>query len=114
MTGHARDPDFDFGPGHPATVQPRPRRWRRRLVLALAVIAALAAGVLYLRGGPGSLTRWLEGTPLDPGPGTTRLYKWRDGRGDWHVTDDPPPAGTRYEPLEYRSDVNVLPVVPRE
>ena len=43
---------------------------------------------------------------------TDRLYKWRNARGEWQVTDAPPPAGTPYEKQDYRDDVNVLPVPP--
>jgi len=44
---------------------------------------------------------------------TDRLYKWRNARGEWQVTDSLPPAGTAYETLDYRGDINVLPVPPR-
>ncbi len=44
---------------------------------------------------------------------TDRLYKWRNGRGEWQITDTLPPAGTRYETLDYREDLNVLPVPPQ-
>lgn len=54
---------------------------------------------------------------LLPGAGpdlkTDRLYKWRNPRGEWQMTDTPPPPGTPFELLEYREDVNVLPVPPQ-
>jgi len=40
------------------------------------------------------------------------VYKWRDADGAWRITDEPPPRGVEYERLEYRSDTNVLPLVP--
>lgn len=43
---------------------------------------------------------------------TDRLYKWQDARGEWQVTDVPPPAGIPYQRQDYRDDVNVLPVPP--
>ncbi|HUT41568.1 MAG TPA: hypothetical protein VM011_09520 [Gammaproteobacteria bacterium] len=46
-------------------------------------------------------------------PGTDRLYKWRNDRGEWQMTDTLPPAGTPFETLDYREDVNVLPVPPQ-
>jgi hypothetical protein len=46
-------------------------------------------------------------------PKTDRLYKWRNERGEWQVTDAPPTAGVEYETLDYRADVNVLPVPPQ-
>lgn len=51
----------------------------------------------------------VEGTPLEGSTGKTHLYKWRDAKGTWHVTDKPPSDGTHYEVLEYRHDVNVVP-----
>jgi len=42
-----------------------------------------------------------------------RLYKWRNARGEWQITDTLPPAGTRYETLDFREDLNVLPVPPQ-
>jgi len=40
---------------------------------------------------------------------TTTVYKWRDTSGNWQITDQPPPAGTRFEILEYQSNTNVMP-----
>jgi len=40
---------------------------------------------------------------------TTTVYKWRDTGGNWQITDSPPPAGTRFETLEYHSNTNVMP-----
>ena len=51
----------------------------------------------------------LLGTPAP----AARLYKWRDAQGQWQITDQLPAAGTPYETLEYRHDLNVLPVPPQ-
>lgn len=40
---------------------------------------------------------------------SSTVYKWQDEKGVWHVTDTPPPPGTRYEEQEYLHDTNVLP-----
>ncbi len=40
---------------------------------------------------------------------TTTVYKWRDKAGRWQITDHPPPAGTRYETLEYQNNTNIMP-----
>lgn len=40
---------------------------------------------------------------------STTVYKWQDEKGVWHVTDTPPPAGTRYQEQQYLHDTNVLP-----
>ena len=38
------------------------------------------------------------------------FYKWQDADGVLQYTQTPPPAGTPYEKVEARSDVNVVPV----
>lgn len=43
---------------------------------------------------------------------TDRIYKWRNERGEWQLTDIPPPPGVEYQLTDYREDVNVLPVPP--
>mgnify|MGYP001816913403 FL=1 len=42
-----------------------------------------------------------------------RLYKWRNEKGEWQITDQVPPEGIEYERLEYREDENVLPRPPQ-
>ncbi|MDH3900861.1 MAG: hypothetical protein OEU51_07430 [Gammaproteobacteria bacterium] len=44
---------------------------------------------------------------------TTRVYKWRNTEGEWQITDHQPPDGVEYERLDYREDVNVLPLPPQ-
>lgn len=46
---------------------------------------------------------------IPPQNKTTTVYKWRDAQGNWQITDQPPPAGIRYETLEYQSETNVMP-----
>lgn len=83
-----------------------------KLVLAILVLLAAAAGYLYFN--PELRGQWFQGTPLAPVPEVTRLYKWQDAGGGWHVTDSPPPPGTRYELLELHPDTNVMPLVPKD
>jgi hypothetical protein len=80
--------------------------------LILLAILAVIGGYLYMH--PSVWQGWLKGTPLEPPSKVTHLYKWRDGRGRWQITDTPPATGIEYELLEYRSDTNVMPLVPRE
>lgn len=40
---------------------------------------------------------------------TTTVYKWRDKKGNWQITDHPPPPGISFETLEYQSNTNVMP-----
>ena len=44
---------------------------------------------------------------------TVRVYKWRNAKGEWQITDQLPPEGIEYERLEYREDENVLPLPPQ-
>ncbi len=37
------------------------------------------------------------------------LYKWRDAKGQWQITDTPPTGGIPYETLNYHKDANVIP-----
>ncbi|MGD2112333.1 MAG: hypothetical protein PVI50_03025 [Gammaproteobacteria bacterium] len=83
-----------------------------RLVWTLAILAAAAGFWLYTHPESGAE---LQSLLLRGGanPGTDRLYKWRNEHGDWQVTDSLPPSGTAYETLDFRADVNVLPVPPQ-
>ena len=44
---------------------------------------------------------------------TVRVYKWRNEKGEWQLTDKLPPEGVAFETLEHRSDENVLPRPPQ-
>jgi len=44
---------------------------------------------------------------------TVYIYKWKNEKGDWQLTDKLPPPEIEYEKLEYREDVNVLPLPPQ-
>jgi len=77
-------------------------RW---ILLALALGAA---GAYFLF--PAEVRSLLGHTPLDfMAPGATRLYRWRDDSGGWHITDQTPADGRPYERLEYPRDTNILP-----
>jgi len=45
---------------------------------------------------------------IDPNMSTT-LYKWLDKKGQWQVSDTPPPDGIKFETLNYNKDTNVIP-----
>ena len=82
-----------------------------KLLVAGAFVAAAAGAYLYTNSE--LVARWLRLTPFEREPVATRLYKWKDDEGQWHVTDKPPPAGTDHETLDYRGDVNILPLPPQ-
>ena len=79
--------------------------------IVLAILAALGA---YLYRHPAVWQGWVKNTPLQSAPTTTHLYKWQDTNGAWQITDKPPTTGTKYELLEYRSDTNAMPLVPKK
>lgn len=83
-----------------------------KVLVLIIVIAAAAGGYLYLH--PEFMRLLLQGTPLEPPAAETQLYKWRDASGKWQVSDIPPVAGIKYETLQYRSDVNVIPALPEK
>ena len=85
--------------------------WRVLLGIVLIVAAVGAYFYVFERE---RLARALEGTPIELPATTTEVYKWRDERGRWHITDDPPEENIPYETMKYRSDDNVLPLSPRD
>lgn len=82
------------------------------LVLGVVLLAGLGgvAGYYYLY--PETLPEWAAKTGLGRDLQTTVVYKWRDAKGAWHVSDTPPPAGVSYETEQYGRDTNVLPQPP--
>lgn len=78
---------------------------------ALLILLGLLIGAgLYLYTEP-DLRRQAQ-QQLDKLTGTEqsrRLYRWQDTGGQWQVTDQPPPAGTDYEILQYDPETNVIP-----
>ena len=108
----ARDPHgkpFSFG-AVPGAASPRRRSvpgWVK-LTLAASVVSAAAIGYLYFVD-PGLGRELLGDPPIAPPPAVTTAYKWRDERGNWQLTDRPPPEGTPYETIEASSDANIMP-----
>jgi len=80
----------------------------RLLVLLLAAGSAL----LYLY--PDYRNRLVDSASAIVAPvSISRTYKWRDGTGQWQLTDSPPPEGVSFEILEHRPDENILPRPPQ-
>lgn len=84
-----------------------------RAVLFILLIAAAGGGYFYIFK-RAELARVLDGTPIELPATTTKVYKWRDASGHWHITDEPPEANVQFETKTYRSDDNVLPPEPLE
>ena len=78
---------------------------------ALFIIVLIAsAAVVYIYNDP-ELRAYFDrktGAVLKDVKQTT-LYKWQNKQGQWQLSSDPPPAGTKYEVVEINSDTNVVP-----
>jgi len=78
------------------------------------LLALLLAGGIFLYLNPEYRSRLLSSTSDMVSPvSTSRIYKWRNDKGEWQLTDTPPPEGVTFEILEHRSDENVLPRPPQ-
>ena len=75
----------------------------------LAVLALIAGyGWWYLA--PDTLPEWARRNLPVSARANPVLYKWRDAKGRWTVTDTPP-ADRPYETLKYDPKTNVVPTV---
>ena len=83
-----------------------------KTLVTLIVISVLSFGTYYYFK-PNQVKDWFRDAGLITAPETTRVYKWQDGEGNWHVSDKPPPGDATYEVRDYRSDENVLPLPPQ-
>ncbi len=78
----------------------------------LAAICATAFGVYYYLE-PDQVRGWLRDAELVRAPEVTRVYKWQDNKGNWHIANTPPSGGVAFEVEDYRSDQNILPLPPQ-
>ena len=81
-----------------------------KFIIVLLMALSASGGYLYLN--PDVWKPWVKGTPLEPAPTKTQLYKWQDDDGQWQITDRPPTGDRSYENLEYSSDTNIVPSIP--
>ena len=83
----------------------------RRVLILLVIVSIAVGGYYYYQ--PETVHRWMRDADLIETPEVTRVYKWSDSQGNPHITGKPPPVGTPYETLDYRSDENILPLPPQ-
>ncbi len=59
---------------------------------------------------------WFRGSSAPKLPGMdeneTIVYKWQDDSGEWHFSNQPPPAGVTSSVKTYRSDINITQAPP--
>ena len=93
--------------GEPASLT---RQAGRAWPFLLVVLAAAAAGAWwYLM--PDTLPDPVRKLLPVSERANPALYKWKDAKGHWNVTDVPP-ADRPYETLKYDPKTNVLPAAP--
>ena len=105
--------DYTFGPGDGRDAA-RDRKRRQRRLAGLVVFAVLCGAAAFgYRYFESELRAFQPLAPLvNPSSKTTRVYRWKDENGNWQVADRHPGEDVAYEVLEYRNDVNVLPLPP--
>jgi hypothetical protein len=86
--------------------------WPRRFLWLLLLAGVFGGGAFYFSVYPEKLPDWAAKTELGQELQTTRVYKWQDASGAWHVSDAPPSADVEYTIQEYNSEDNVLPLPP--
>jgi hypothetical protein len=84
--------------------------WLRGLLALLVLAAAVAAWWWYAPDGIPSVMREQVVIPLTDlvAAKPDVLYKWKDAKGQWNVTDQPP-VGRPYEAIRVNPNTNVLP-----
>ncbi len=102
-----------------------------RLLIVILIVVVGAAALSHLNPsadksanpiikGLATVQSWFRGSsaPKLPGNDTfgkkseTTVYKWQDMAGDWHFSNQPPPAGVASSVKTYRSDVNITQAPP--
>ncbi|MCP5443530.1 MAG: DUF4124 domain-containing protein [Chromatiaceae bacterium] len=86
---------------------------KRYLLWGIVLLAAVGGVGAYFYLHPESLPEWAAKTPVGRDLQTTTVYKWQDASGAWQISDQPPPAGTRFQVEKYTYDTNVLPLPPQ-
>jgi hypothetical protein len=81
----------------------------RTLILGFLALTVAAGAFVYER--PEESQRLMGQIQFARRPALSKpLYQWKDERGEWHVTDRPPPGRTSFEVKRYGLDTNILPV----
>jgi hypothetical protein len=104
-----------MSPGGPALASrrgntPAPARQRGHIWPALLVFVLLAAGYAWWYFAPDTLPDAVRRQLPLSARANPPLYKWKDDKGRWQVTDAPP-TDRPYEKLKYDPRANVVPNV---
>lgn len=84
-------------------------KYMRKLLFGFVALAVAVGAFVYERP---KESQWLMGqVRFVPRPALSKpLYQWKDARGEWQVTDRPPPGRTSFQVKQYGLDTNILPV----
>jgi len=82
----------------------------KKLFWILVIIAASVAGLAYW---DKDFRLWILQTTGQE-PVKSKVYKWRDDKGNWQISNTPPTKGIPYTEQEYLSDTNVIPALPEQ
>ena len=74
------------------------------------LVLALAAGFAWWYVAPDTLPDAVRAQLPQSDRANPALYKWRDAKGRWNVTDVPP-KDRPYETLKYDPNMNVVPSI---
>jgi len=78
--------------------------------LLIIVVLLIVAGI-YVYQTP-AYRAWFERQSDEILPDTVthnKVYRWKDQKGQWQLSDSPPAKGIDYEEVEYHKDTNVIP-----
>jgi len=81
----------------------------KNFLLFLILIIIIAGAVYWFSP---DIQKQVDGLLDDSGlrSHSTTVYKWQDDKGVWQYSQTPPADGIKYEAVEARTDVNVLPL----
>ena len=98
-----------------------------RLLIIILIVLVSAAALTVLNPsaekstnpiikGLATVQSWFRESSAPKLPGMdeneTTVYKWRDNSGEWHFSNQPPPAGVASSVKTYRSDINITQTPP--
>ena len=86
-----------------------------RPATGLVAVLLVAGGLWWSLGHPGYETTEQKLARLEAMEKVAQpaLFRWRDGNGVLHLTDTAP-KGRKFEKVELREDVNIVPMAPPE
>ena len=77
----------------------------------IALTVSLIAAGIYIYNTPENRA-WFERKADQMLPDSVthnKMYRWKDAKGQWQLSDTPPANGIKYEVLEYHRETNVIP-----